>query len=147
MTKLACEVTIFGQRSIHASVEWLGTPVPFYDTTGVWNDNILVPELRWVDGRYYETCALQTQSGVRFRVRSVPWRGAIPFCAAYLSRSPLNTRATVCRVRDVRLRANCLAQSQTLSFAHHTSSDDQGNWSDDDLDGWVDQNKLLKFRW
>ena len=32
------------------SVEWLGTPVPFNDTTEVrWTENILVLELRWVD--------------------------------------------------------------------------------------------------
>ena len=34
MTEEALRVTIFGQRSINASVEWLGTPVNLYDTTG-----------------------------------------------------------------------------------------------------------------
>ena len=83
MTEEAPRVTIFGQISINASVEWLGTPVPFYDTTGVpWTDNILVPELRWGDGGNYETWYLQTQSGVSFGGRSVPWRGVVPFYAA-----------------------------------------------------------------
>ena len=73
MTEEARRVTIFGQRSINASVEWLGPPVPFYDTTGVpWTDNILVPELRWGDGGNYETWALKTQSGVCLGGRSFP---------------------------------------------------------------------------
>ena len=59
MTEEDRRVTIFGQRPINASVKWLGTPVPFYDITGVpWIDNILVPELCWVDGGNYKTWAL-----------------------------------------------------------------------------------------
>ena len=47
-------VTFFGRRSINASVEWLGTPIPFYNTYGVpWIDNILVPEFIWIDGDSY----------------------------------------------------------------------------------------------
>ena len=56
MTEEARRVTIFGQRYINLSVEWLSTPVPSYDTNGMpWVDNILVPELRWGDGGNYET--------------------------------------------------------------------------------------------
>ena len=45
MTEDRRRVTIFGQFSINASVEWLGVPTPFYDTSGVtWIDNILVPK-------------------------------------------------------------------------------------------------------
>ena len=35
MTEEARRVTIFFQKSINASIEWLGTPVHFYDTVGV----------------------------------------------------------------------------------------------------------------
>ena len=67
-----CRVTIFSRRCINVSVKWLGTPVPFYDTTGVdWIDNIMFPELRLGDGGNYNTWALQTQSGVSFRGRGV----------------------------------------------------------------------------
>ena len=56
-------VTIFGQISINASIEWLGVPIPFYDTSGVpWIDNILVPELCWGDGASYQVWASETRS-------------------------------------------------------------------------------------
>ena len=85
MIEEARRVTIFGWRYINVSVEWLGTLVHFYDTTGVpWTDNILVPELRWGDGGNYKTWDVKTQYVVRFVGRSVPWCGAVPFCAAYL---------------------------------------------------------------
>ena len=88
MNEEARRVTVFGQRSINASVEWLDTPIPFYDTARVpWINNILVPELHWEDGINYRTWYLHTQSGVRFGGISVPWRGAVPFCVAYLPRS------------------------------------------------------------
>ena len=55
LTKEALRVAIFGQMSINASVEWLGTPIPFYNTAGVpWIENIFVPELRWGDGDSYK---------------------------------------------------------------------------------------------
>ena len=140
MTEEACRFTIFGWGSINASVEWLGTPVSFYDTNGVlWIDNILVPEFLWGDRGNYKTWALQTQSGVHFGGRSVPWRDAVPFRPDYLPRSPVNTCTTARRVRDVCLRESRLAWAQTLSRAHHTGGDKQGNRSDQDLDGWVYQ--------
>ena len=139
MTEEDRRVTIFGRRSINASVKWLGIPVPFYDTTRVpWIDNILVPELRWVDGGNYKTWSLQTQSGVCFGGRSFPWRGAVPFRPAHLPRSPVNTRTTARHVHDIRLGENRLARNQTSSRAHHIGGDERGNRSDDDLDGWVD---------
>ena len=55
MTEETRRVTIFGWRSINTSVKWLGTPVPFYDITGVpWTENILVPELCWGDRGNYK---------------------------------------------------------------------------------------------
>ena len=123
-----------------ASVKWLGNPIPFYNTVGVpWIDNILVPELRWGDGGNYETWDLETESRARLGGRNVPWRGAVPFRPNYLPSSPVNTRAIVRRVRGVCLQENRLAQAQTLSRVHHTSGDERGNRSDNDLDGWVDQ--------
>ena len=104
-----------------------------------WTDSILVPGVRWGDRGNYETWALQFQSGVHLRKRSVHWLGAVPFCAAYLPKSPVNTRATACRVRDVCLRENRLEQAQTLLRAHYTRGDERGNRSNDKLDGWVDQ--------
>ena len=63
MTEERCRVTIFGRISINVSVEWLGVPIPFYDTAGVpWIDNILVPELHWGDGDSYQVWALETRS-------------------------------------------------------------------------------------
>ena len=45
MTEERRRVTIFGPISINVSLEWLGIPIPFYDTARVpWIDNILVPE-------------------------------------------------------------------------------------------------------
>ena len=127
MTEEARRVTIFGQRSINVTVEWFVTPVRFYDTAGVpCIDNILVPELNWGDRGKYETWALQTQSGVHFGGRSVPWCGAVPFCPAYLPRIPINTRGTARGICDVRLRENRLAQDQTLSRAHLTGGDKRG---------------------
>ena len=93
MTEEARRVTIFGQISINASVKWLVAPVPFYYTTRLpCIDNILVSELRWGDGGNSKTWALQTQYGVSFGGISVPWSGVVPFCAAYLTWSPVNTR-------------------------------------------------------
>ena len=136
VTEEARRVTTFGHISIYAIVKWLGTSVPFYDTTGVpWTDNILLPEVRWRDGGNYETWDLKTKYGVCFGGRSVPWRGANPFLASYLPRSPVNTCATERPVCDVCLQENRLAQAQTLSRAHHTGGDEQVNWSDDNLDG------------
>ena len=112
----------------------------FYDTTGVpWTDNILFPKLIWGYGGNYKTWALKNKSGVNFGGSSVPWRGDVPLCPAYLPRSPLNMRATARRVCDICLQENRLARAQTLLRAHHTEGDEQGNQSDDDLDCWVDQ--------
>ena len=112
----------------------------FYDTAGVpWTDNILVPEVHWGYVGNNKNWDLQTQSGVRFGGSIVPWREAVPFHAAHLPRSPVNTRATARHVRDVCLRENRLARSQTLSRAHHTGGDKRVNQSDNNLDGWVDQ--------
>ena len=112
----------------------------FYNTTVVpWINNILVPELRWVDGGNYENWALQTQYGVRSGGRSVPWRGAVPFYPSYLPRSLVNTRATACRVCDVHLQENRLVRSQPLLRNLHIGGDERGNMSDDNSDGWVDQ--------
>ena len=61
MNEKARRVTIFDRISINAIVEWIGTPIPFYDTAGVpWIDNILVPELYWGDGDRYKHWALET---------------------------------------------------------------------------------------
>ena len=140
MTEEARRVTIFVRISNNASVEWLGTPVSFYDTNGVlWIDNILVPEFLWGDRGNYKTWALQTQYGVHFGGRSVLWRGAVPVWADFFPRSLVNMCATARRIRDVRLRKNCLARPQTLSRAHHTNGDERSNRSDNDLDSWVDQ--------
>ena len=140
MTEEACRVTIFGQISINASVEWVDNPAPFYNTTGVpLIENILVPELRWGDGGNYKNWALQTQSGVHFGGRSVPWRGAVPFRPAYFPRSLVNMCATARRVCHIRLRENRLTRAQTLSRSHHTGNDEWGNSSDDNSNGWVDQ--------
>ena len=57
----ARRVTIFGRMFINVSVEWLGTPLPFYNTSGVpWIENILVPELRLGDGDSYKSRYLET---------------------------------------------------------------------------------------
>ena len=67
MTEERRRVTIFGQISINVIVEWLGVPIPFYDTAGVpWIDNILVPEFCWGDGDSYQVWALETCSRPRF---------------------------------------------------------------------------------
>ena len=105
MTEEALRVTIFGHISINASVKWLGTSIPFYDTSGVpWIENILVPELRWGDGDSYKRWALENWSRPSFGGRSVSWRGTVPFCPNYLPSSPVNARAGLCRVCDVRLQ-------------------------------------------
>ena len=126
--------------SIYASANWLVTPVPFYDTAGVpWIENTLVPELLWGDGGNYKIWALETQSRPRFGGRTVPWHGTVPFYPDYLPSSPVNTRTLARRICDVQLREKRLVQVQTLSRTLHTGSDERGNRSDDDLDGWVDQ--------
>ena len=67
MTEERHRVTMFGQISINVSVEWLGVPIPFYDTSGVpWIDNILVPELRWGDGNSYQVWASESCSRPHF---------------------------------------------------------------------------------
>ena len=132
--------TIFVRMYINVRVEWLGTPIPFYDTDRVpWIENILVPELCWGDGGSYKTWALETQSRPCFVGRSVLWCGAVLFRPNYLPSSPVNTRTIVRRVRDVCLRENRLVRDQTISRALHTGGDERGNRSNDDLDGWVDQ--------
>ena len=126
--------------SINAGVEWLGNPIPFYDTAGVpWIDNILVPDLRWGDGCSHKTWALETQSRPRFGGRSIPWHGDVPFRTDYIPSSPVNAPARERRFRDARLRENHLTPPQTLSGALHTGGNEQVNRSNDDLDGWVDQ--------
>ena len=113
---------------------------PFYDTAGVpWIENILVPELLWGDGGSYKTWALEPQYISRFGGRSFPWRGAVPFRPDYLPSIPVNAHARARRVRDVCVRENLLTWFQTLLRALHTGSDERGNRSDNDLDGWVDQ--------
>ena len=134
-----CRVSIYDQKSINGTVEWLGTPAPFCDTGVAWPENILVPGPRWGDGGNYKTWDLQTQYGVRFGGRSVPWRGAVPFCAAFLPRSLVNTRAITRRVQDICLRENRLALVQTILHTHHTGGDEWVNQSDHDLDSWVEQ--------
>ena len=104
-----------------------------------WIGNILVLELRWGEGGGYKTWALENQSRPRFGRRSVPWRGAVPFCPNYLPSSPVNAGTIAHRVCDVCLQENCLAQAQTLSRALRTGGDKRGNRYDEDLDGWVDQ--------
>ena len=59
--------------------------------------------------------------------------------AENLPQSPENARATVRHVRDVCLRENRMSRAENLLRAHHTGCDKRGYWSDDDLDGWVDQ--------
>ena len=136
MTKESCRVTNFGQRSIHASVKHLSTPVPVYNTTGVpWTYNILVPELRWGERGNHKTWALKTQFGVRFVGISVPWRGIVPLFAVYLPRSPVNMRAIARRIRDICLREKHLVRDKTLLRAHHPNCDGQGNWSNNDWYG------------
>ena len=62
-----------------------------------------------------------------------------PFPADYPPKIPVDMRATVRRVSDVRLRDNRLEWAQNLSQGHHNGGDERGNWSDNDLDGWVNQ--------
>ena len=136
MTEESRRVTIFGRMSINASVEWLGTPIPFYDTDRVpWIENILVPELCWGDGGSYKTWAFETQYRPRLGGRSVLWRGALPFRPDYLPSSPVNVRARARRVRDVRLRENRMGRVQNLLRALHTGGDERGNRPNNDLDG------------
>ena len=121
--------------SNNVSVEWLGTPIPFFDTARVpWIENILVPILRCGDEGNYKTWSLENQSRPCFGRRSVPWCGAVPFCPNHLPNSPVNARATAHRVRDSHLQENSLAQAQTVSRDLHTGGDKRGNRSDDDLD-------------
>ena len=67
MTGERRRVTIFGQISNNMSAEWIGVPIPFYDTVKLpWIDNILVPELRWGDRDSYQVWASETCSRPRF---------------------------------------------------------------------------------
>ena len=69
MTEERRRVTIFGRISINVSVEWLGVPIPFYDTSGVPSiENILFPELRWGDGDSYQVWASETRYRPRFNL-------------------------------------------------------------------------------
>ena len=70
------------------------------------------------------------------------WHGDVPFRPDYIPSSLVNARARVRRIRHVCLRENRLARAQTLSRTLHTGGDERGNWSDNDLDGWVDQHFL-----
>ena len=139
VTEIVRKVFIYGQKSINGSVEWLGVPAPPCDTGVTWTENISVPNPRWGDGRGYKCWALANHSRPRFRGRSVPWHGVVPFCPAYVPSSPENERARARRVRAVCLRENRLARAQTLLRDLHFGGDEKGNGSDDSLDGWVDE--------
>ena len=105
MTEERRRVTIFGRISINVSVEWIGTPIPFYDTTGVpCIDNVLVPGLRCEDGDSYQVWSSETCCRPRFGGKRVPWRGAVPFRPNYLPSSLENACARACCIRDVCLR-------------------------------------------
>ena len=140
MTEELRRVTIFGQIFINVSVEWLGTPIPFYDTVGVpWVYNILIPELRWEDGDSYQVWSSETHYRPQFGEKIVPWRGTVPFRPNYLPSSSENVCARARRICGVRLRENRLARDQTLLHDLHFGGDERGNRPDDSLVVWVDQ--------
>ena len=132
-------MAIYGQKSINGRVEWLGVPAPFYNTGVAWTGNILVPSPLWGDGGGYKRWALETRYRPRFRVRSVPWCGAVPFRPNYVSSSTENGRTRACRIRDVCLLERHLARDQTLLRDLHFDGDEWGNESDASLDSWVDE--------
>ena len=81
----------------------------------------------------------QIRSRPCFGGRSVPWCGTVPFRPDYVPSSPKNVRARARRVRDIRLWERRLARAQSLLRDLHFDGDDQGNGSDESLDGWIDE--------
>ena len=125
-------MSIYCQRSINGSVEWLGVPVPFSDTGVTWIDNLLCPAARWGYRVRFGVWSWGIQPGFRFSIVDVMLRGAFPARAAYLPRSPENVRVTARHVRDTCLWEHRLARAQNLLHSRHIGGDERVNWSDDD---------------
>ena len=53
-----------------------------------WIDNLLVPSLAWGVRGTVKFLNWGSQPGGRYGSFSVPWRGVVPVCPAYLLRSP-----------------------------------------------------------
>ena len=132
-------VSIYGQKSINGSVEWLGVPHPFYDDGPPWTDNFLCPSPLWGDGVRVGAWAWGIQPGGLYGGVDVPWRGAVPDCADYLPGSLENAHATARRVRDARLRDHRLARAQSVLYLRRILWDHLVNRTDYGWDGLWDE--------
>ena len=75
-----------------------------------------------------------------------PWRGVIPACLSYLTRSPPeNSHTTARHVYDACLWEHRLAQAQNVLYAHNIVSDERVNRSDDDWDDLQDNRLINKL--
>ena len=138
-TEIGRRVFIYGWKSINGSVEWLVVPAPSCGTGVAWTENIFVPNLCWGDRRVYQRWDSATRSRPRFGGRSVPWRGAVALRPNYVTRCLENDRARARCFRGVCMRERRLAWDQALLRNLHFNGDEQGNWSEDSLDGLVDE--------
>ena len=130
---------MFGVNSINGSVQWLGVR-DFLRTDGPpWSDNLLGPDLSWVDGGTTTNQNWVSQHGGTYGIVVVPCSRPVPVCQAYVRRSPENACAAARRVRDDPLLIRRLECMRILSTSCNLIRNPRVNRRDDHREGRVDE--------